>query len=816
MNYTIADIATLTGASWLQQGDPVTINHLLTDSRKLLFADSSIFFAIRTSSRDGHQFINRLYAQGVRSFVISQSMDPTLLPGANLLLVDDTLEALQQLASRHRMRFSIPVIGITGSNGKTIVKEWLNQLLENDFRIVRSPRSYNSQLGVPLSVCLMDPVHELAIFEAGISRPGEMNRLAAIIQPTIGIFTNLGLAHSEGFRSQQEKLEEKWKLFDSCSTIIYHKDGGIIDKWVATLRDNGPEIFSWGTTEECAMQVLPDFRIRYRNTEFQLRMPFTDEASIENTLHCVACLLYLGIPETLIPERIVQLKPVSMRLELKEGIHHCSVINDSYSADISSLTIALDFLSQQQQHLRKTVILSDIPETGLSAARLYEKVASLLHRHGIQRLLAIGPVISEHLHYFEEKGIHTRKFISTDAFVNRFDEIPFQEETILVKGARRFGFETITALLEMQEHQTVLEINLNALLNNLRQYQQLLSPGIRLMAMVKAFSYGTGSFEIANLLQFHGVDYLAVAYTDEGVALRRAGIHLPIMVMNAAPSGFAALLEHNLEPVLYSLPLFRQFGQYIRQEGLNSYPVHLEMETGMNRLGFATGDLPELTRLLPVSGFKVQSVFSHLAASEDPAHDDFSRHQVRLFEQACLSIATVVHYPFLRHIENTAAIQRKPGWQFDMVRLGIGLYGIDSAGTGDLHLMEVATLKTTIAQIKTLGPEDTVGYGRRGRIDRPSRIATVRIGYADGYPRSLGNGRGRMLVAGKEAPVIGSICMDMTMLDITGIGNVNEGDEVIVFGGELTVSRVAEWAATIAYEMLTGISQRVKRIYYQD
>ncbi|KIC95259.1 bifunctional UDP-N-acetylmuramoyl-tripeptide:D-alanyl-D-alanine ligase/alanine racemase [Flavihumibacter solisilvae] len=824
MNYHITDIASAINASWLQAGIDGHVSHLLIDSRKLVFPGGTLFFAIRSANRDGHQFIDHLYHQGVRHFVVSTPVDPVRWPGANLLLVDDTLSALQLLAARHRSQFSIPVIGITGSNGKTIVKEWLNQLLEPDQLIVRSPRSYNSQIGVPLSVWLIQPAHQLGIFEAGISRAGEMDALEKIIYPTIGVFTNLGMAHSEGFSSMEEKLEEKWKLFRHAEAVIYKKGNTLVDNWLREANHSRGSLFSWGSEESADMHVYEIFkadsytvaRIRCGTAEFQLSIPFSDEASIDNALTCCAIMLYLDVPVQRIMERIPQLHGMAMRLELKEGINHCSVINDSYSADLSSLVVALDFLSQQKQHINKTVILSDIPETGLTSVQLYENVSRLLQRYGVNRLLAIGPVISDHADLFRAAMIQVQTFISTESFLQHFDELHFHEETILVKGARRFAFEAITAQLEMQVHQTVLEINLNAMLNNLRQYQQQLRPGTKLMAMVKAFSYGSGSFEIANLLQFHGVDYLAVAYTDEGVALRKAGIHLPVMVMNAASSGFSSLVEYGLEPVLYSLPLFRKFESFIRQEGIQYYPVHLEMETGMHRLGFESSDFQELLVLLKGNSFRIQSVFSHLAASEDPRHDSFTHDQAELFVHYCSQIEETIAYPFIRHIENTAAILRHPQWQFDMVRLGIGLYGIDSSALHRLALDEVSTLRTTIAQIKKLSPGETVGYGRRGIVTDEALIATVRIGYADGYPRVLGNGTGRMLVKGSLAPVIGSVCMDMTMIDITGIDGVKEGDEVIVFGHGLSVSTLAGWAGTIPYEMLTGISQRVKRIYYQD
>jgi alanine racemase len=556
--------------------------------------------------------------------------------------------------------------------------------------------------------------------------------------------------------------------------------------------------------------------IHYGEITFSLAIPFSDEGSVDNALTCCATLLCLNQQPALIQSRIGALQSVAMRLELKEGINHCSIINDSYSADLSSLAIALDFLTQQQQHRKRTVILSDILQSAMPAAQLYHHVAGLLRLHQVNRLIAVGPEISQHLEIFTSQHLDVQAYLTTESLLQHFDELVFSDETILVKGARSFAFENIAAQLEMQVHQTVMEIDLNAMLANLKQYQQLLGPGTRMMAMVKAFSYGSGSFEIANLLQFHGVDYLTVAYTDEGVTLRKAGIHLPIMVMNTAPNGFAALVEYNLEPVLFSLQLYRQFAGFIRQEGIAAYPVHLEMETGMNRLGFAAADLPALLELLSENLFTVQSIFSHFAASEDPLLDAYTKEQVARFMQFCDQAAARLPSPFLRHIGNTAAIFRFPEYQFDMVRLGIGLYGIDPAHAGKLHLQEVSTLKTTIAQIKHLQPGETVGYNRKGVISRPSVIATVRIGYADGYPRMLGNGRGKMKVAGKLAPVIGSICMDMTMIDITGIEGVREGDEVVVFGKGLSVSEVADWAETIPYELLTGISQRVKRIYYQD
>ncbi|KYP16649.1 bifunctional UDP-N-acetylmuramoyl-tripeptide:D-alanyl-D-alanine ligase/alanine racemase [Flavihumibacter sp. CACIAM 22H1] len=823
--YRIAEIASIVHARWLQKAENSSIQHLLNDSRKLLFPESTVFFALVSGSRNGHQFIPALYQQGVRNFLVSEEQDPAVYPGANLLWVPDTVQALQVLAEHHRTRFSIPVLAITGSNGKTTVKEWLNQLLEPDFSIIRSPRSYNSQIGVPLSVWLMNEGHQLAIFEAGISRRGEMKKLQQILQPSIGIFTNLGLAHSEGFESMEEKLAEKWQLFQACPLIITHFQEDWINDYIETHLQPGQQLLRWGQEAAAELKILSlekkeeatQVQLLYNEKEFRLDIPFSNEAAVENALTAALVMLALDIAIPVIQQRMAMLHAISMRLELKEGINQCSVINDSYSADISSLVIALDFLAQQQQHAKKTVLLSDIPETGWAATQLYERVAALLHHHGVSRLIGVGTAIAAHKELFQAYGIPELQFFeASELLLQHWDELSFREETILVKGARRFQFERISAQLEKQVHQTVMEINLNAMLQNLKWYQQRLHTGTRLMAMVKAFSYGSGSYEIANLLQFHGVDYLAVAYTDEGVALRKAGIHLPIMVMNVAPPGFETLVEHNLEPVLFSVRLFRAFDAFIRQEGIPQYPVHLEVETGMNRLGFSLSELPFLLEHLPSTACKVQSVFSHLAASEDPAFDAFTRQQVERFEVFTNGLKQVITYPFLRHIENTSGIFRHPQWQFDMVRLGIGLYGFDAAMGETNQLEEVSTLVTTIAQIKELEAGESVGYGRRGKILRPTTIATIRLGYADGYPRSLGNGAGWVLLKGSLVPTIGSVCMDMTMIDISGVPGVREGDPVTVFGKGLPVAKLAEWAGTIPYEILTGISQRVKRIYYQE
>jgi Alr-MurF fusion protein len=852
MNYSSRHISGIVKGEFLQFRGDDTIAHLLLDSRRLIFPASSLFIALKGPRRDGKGFVEELYRRGVRNFMVQDRVVTAAMPDANFILVKDTLAALQQLAAWHRKQFSIPVIGITGSNGKTIVKEWLNELLEADYHIVRSPKSYNSQTGVPLSVWQLQPAHELAIFEAGISRRAEMRKLEDIIQPTIGIFTNIGEAHSEGFSDIAEKAAEKLQLFDRAGVLIFCNDQPETMKAISLWRSQlaagttgevaSPKFFPWGHGADATLRILSQEKtvdwttigVSYDGTDFDLTIPFTDDASIENALHCVCVLLLLCRPTHQIRLRLQQLSPIAMRLELKSGINHCSIINDSYSADLSSLAIALDFLSQQQQHARRSVILSDILESGRPESVLYTEVARALQQKNVDRLIGIGEHIGAHSALISEWFQGACVFYPTvAAFRQDLHHLHFRDETILLKGARIFEFEEIDRLLTEQIHQTVMEIDLNAMADNLRAYRQLLQPATRVMAMVKAYAYGSGSFEIAGLLQFHGVDYLGVAYADEGVALRRGGIRIPIMVMNTENSAFDSLVEYNLEPVIYSFPLLRSFDRWLKKEGIPAFPVHIELETGMNRLGFPPEEWDELILALPAVSFKVQSVFSHFAASEEAEQDLFSRGQGAAYLAAAARVETALGYPFIRHMSNSAAIVRHPQFQLDMVRLGIGLYGIDSSrdpsrlplrsaelsaasqSGQDPELQEVSTLKTTIAQIKHLRNGETIGYNRKGIAGPGTVIATVRIGYADGYSRNLGNGTGKMWLKGRLAPTIGSISMDLTMIDITGIPDVREGDEVVVFGKELSVSQLAIWADTIPYEILTGVSQRVKRIYFE-
>lgn len=825
--YTTASVCDIVAGNLVQHlpGNPV--EHLLTDSRKLTYAATTIFFAIKAPRRNGHDFIETLYSKGVRNFIIEEEVDVSRFPLAGFIRVPHSVQALQQLAAYHRNRFSLKVIGITGSNGKTITKEWLGRLLEPDNEVVKNPQSYNSQTGVPLSIWQIGEHHNLGIFEAGISQPGEMEALERIIRPEMGVLTHIGEAHDEGFSSSAEKITEKLKLFIHCNTIIYkteNKEVAALLRQQAEHTSPAPLLFGWGVEPEdtlCISQLITGgehttVKAKYKEQEMQLRIPFTDAPSVENAIHCWCVLLLLGYTEPVIAARMSELEHVAQRLEQVRGINGCILINDSYSADLSALEPALDYLAQQNPQLKKTLILSDMLQSGRSTEQLLEQVRFLITQKKINRFVGIGSGLMQHRHLFETiPGLTASFYKTTSAFKKAFNEKDFQREAILLKGARVFEFEQIARLLEEKVHETVLDIHLDRLMHNLRVHQQMVSADTRLMVIVKAFSYGSGSVEVAQLLQQQKIDYLAVAYADEGVELRKAGIQLPIMVMNAGEPAFDVITQYALEPEVYSPEMLQQFLTYLKKNAFQQYPVHIKLDTGMHRLGFSPEDMPALEKMLVHNPLiTVKSVFSHLAGSEDPALDAFTRQQYDSFIQMAATIRNWTGYSFLTHIANSAAILRHPWLQCSMVRLGIGLYGIEPEAGKNHGLQQVCELNTTIAQIKHLAAGETVGYNRSGKLLKDSVIATVRIGYADGYPRNLGNGRGKMLVNGQFAPVIGNVCMDMTMLDITGIPNVKPGNYVLVFGTELPVSEVARWAETIPYEILTGISQRVKRVYY--
>lgn len=809
------------------------IQELIIDTRKIANPQHALFFALKGSIRDGHQFIASAYGKGIRHFVIENDIVTEDLPEAFFIKVESTLEALQKVGQRQRSLFTHPVIGITGSNGKTIIKEWLYDLLSQcppyngHAGPVRSPKSYNSQIGIPLSTWLMQPNNTIGIFEAGISRPGEMDKAAKIIRPTIGIFANIGDAHNEGFETIELKIKEKLKLFEEAGTLIYCKDHEKLRPTLQQWARNRPiQLFSWSANEPADLMILAitsedqfsTISAVFNEEHISVRIPYTDKAYIENAIHCWACLLMLGIEPGLIAALMPQLQPVAMRLQLVEGINNCTIINDTYNSDYTSLKIAIDFLLQQKQHQKKTLILSDIMELRNDSGTFYAKVAQLLHQKGIDRLIAIGPKIMQHKDRFEQyESMEQTYFTDTNAFLAQFNNKQFSNETILLKGARTFEFEKIESRLEEKTHKTVLEVDLSAIQNNLRAYKSLLAPGVKLMAMVKAFAYGTGSVEIANVLQYEGVDYLTVAYLDEGIALRRAGITLPIMVMSPEFGSFDQMISWKIEPELFSPQSLEAFIQVAERMGTEAYPIHLKLDTGMHRLGFDTDGIEELLSILRHSGsVKVQSIFSHLAGSDDAGFDAFTMEQAKSYERMSARLIQGLGYAPIRHLCNTAAISRFPELQFDMVRLGIGMYGVDSDPGMQQKLQNVASLKTTVAQVRALPAGETVGYGRRGKIERDSKIATVSIGYADGYFRDFGNGNAYMLVNGSKAPTLGSVCMDMCMLDVTDVAEIRAGDKVTVFGMDLPVTTLARWADTIPYEIITSVSQRVKRIYINE
>ena len=824
--YTISEITRIVKGELIQESDdPSLINELVIDSRRLVAPEGSLFFALTSKRNDGHKYIEELYEKGVRNFIVeNEPPNLLLLYNANIVKVKNSLFALQAVAIAHRKQFKIPVLGITGSNGKTIVKEWLYQLLNESKNIVRSPKSFNSQIGVPLSVWQMREDHDLAIFEAGISEPDEMDHLQPIIQPTIGIFTNIGHAHDENFINRIQKAGEKLKLFTRVKTLIYCIDQkelqeGIIKTGIL----KNIETFTWSRNTKADLQITSvlanghytQIAGIFKGNEISIGIPFTDEASIENVIHCWATMLLMGFGQNMITRRMRNLQPLAMRLEMKAGMNNCTLINDSYSNDIDSLAIALDFLNQQKQHRKKTVILSDILQSGRSDSHLYNEVNELLVSKQIDRLIGIGKGISRQAPIFK---METEFFGSTEEFLDSYSLTAFVNESILLKGARIFGFERITEALQQKTHETVLEIDLNAIVHNLNYYRAKIDSGVKVMAMVKAFSYGSGSYEIANVLQFHQVDYLTVAYADEGVELRKAGIRLPIMVMNPDEESFDTMLKYQLEPEIYSFRVLKMLETALLRFTANSQPVgiHIKIDTGMHRLGFDPTEVDELiNQIKGRAHIRVKSVFSHLAASDNEKNDDFTRHQISLFRMISERICFEFDYPILRHIANTAAITRFPESRFDMVRLGIGLYGIAPMPEEQDKLENVSTLRSIISQIKHIYPEETVGYNRRYKAKKETAIAIVPIGYADGLSRALSNGIGHLKVNGKFAPVVGNICMDMTMIDVTEI-SAREGDEVIIFGKELPITRLADEMGSIPYEILSGISQRVKRVYYQE
>ena len=814
MSLSTQNIAPIINAKLFENSNSFEIDHISIDSRSLQNGAQTLFFALIGPNNNGHIYIEELIQKGVQNFVVT-SIPENLKDKANFLSVENTLVALQKFAAYYRNLFHFPIIGVTGSNGKTIVKEWLNFLLSPDYTIIRSPKSYNSQVGVPLSVISINEKHNLGIFEAGISTINEMEKLEKIIRPTIGILTNIGTAHDEGFDNFGEKIKEKLKLFVHSEILIYNKN-----KTVEAFVNSKIKTFCWSCKEETAdvfIKIKPILdktvlQIHYLGSKFDIKIPFQDDASIENAIHCLMVLLYLKNDFETIEHRMELLFPVEMRLKVKNGIHNSTLIDDSYSSDFQSLKIALDFLESQKQYKKKTVILSDIFQSGLTNEELYSKVSQLILSNKINKVICIGETISE----YKNKFINCSTFKNTEAFISEFDSLNFGDETILIKGARVFEFEKIVALLEEKTHETVLEINLNAISHNLNFYKSKLKPATKMMVMVKAFGYGNGGFEIAKLLEHHNVDYLGVAFADEGIGLKNSGIKMPIMVLNPETTSFSAIIQHQLEPEIYSLKGLNSFLQLAKKKNLNAFPIHIKLDTGMHRLGFEEENIAVLIAVLKDNKYvKVKSILSHMATSDALEHRDFALSQIDLFEKLSSKIESELQINPICHILNTSGISNFPQAQYDMVRLGIGLYGVSNDANEQRFLENVGTLKSIISQIRTIEKGESVGYGRRFVAQKTSKIATIPIGYADGLSRKLSNRKGKMVVHGKLAPIVGNICMDMTMIDITDI-QAEEGDEVIVFGEGYPVTEYAKDMGTIPYEALTSIAGRVKRVYYQE
>ena len=827
MKYSIEKVATLIGARryGTNQGD---IRWLLTDSRSLCFPEETLFFALKTQRNDGHRYIDDLYRRGVRNFVVDHLPEHPE-SDANYLKVPSPLAALQRLAERHRDEFDVPVVGITGSNGKTMVKEWLYQLLLPSQKIVRSPRSYNSQIGVPLSVWLLNEQTEVGIFEAGISQPGEMFALRDIIQPTIGVLTSLGTAHQENFRSMEEKCMEKLELMHDTEAMVYCSDNDIVSRCIRRMQYKGEKI-SWSQCDEKAALFLrkeergkgkENTKLTYvwQGEEYSYEIPFIDEASIENSITCAAVALHLGLTPDQLTERMPKLEPVAMRLEVKEGQRGCVLINDSYNSDVNSLNIALDFMNRRRDMIQREslcIILSDIFQTGASPEALYAQVSDLCVKRGINKFIGIGPELTAQADKIQiaDKAFFSDvpHFLSSEAFSS------LRNELILLKGARSFGFDQITEQLEQKVHETILEVNLNALVDNLNHFRSFLKPDTKMVCMIKADGYGAGAVEIAKTLQEHHVDYLAVAVADEGVTLRKAGITANIMIMNPEMTAFKTMFDYDLEPEVYSFRLLDALIRAARKEGITGWPVHIKLDTGMHRLGFdPQGDIAELIeRLKHQNAVIPRSVFSHFVGSDSDDFDAFSAEQFAKFDAASRQLQAAFSHKILRHMDNSAGIEHFPERQMDMCRLGIGLYGVDPYLTSQPSPLKcVSTLKTTILQMRRVPAGETVGYSRKGKIERDSVIAAIPIGYADGLNRHLGNRHGYCLVYGQKAEYVGNICMDVAMIDVTDIP-CQEGDQVEIFGEHLPVSELSDTLDTIAYEVLTGVSNRVKRVYFQD
>ena len=830
MNYSITEISNvleLTGERIIDED--AIVSQLLTDSRSLTQPEDTIFFALRTEADDGHNYIPDLFGKGVRNFVVASDYFP--LPeyaSANYLLVESPLEALQTLATYHRRRFrELPVIGITGSRGKTTVKEWLYQLLKDDYRIVRSPRSYNSQIGVPLSLWDIDNNTDLAIIEAGISTTGEMDNLQAMIRPTVGIITNLGSEHNDGFASMEQKAQEKAKILFNCECIVYCADDPLVTHTIAPLVESDVAVAMSWSRNHCEAPLQIDGTDRTENATTlhytcdeepgTVTIPFTADRDLDNAITCLAVLLHLGIDREVIAQRMATLTPVGTRLNVIEGVNNCTVIVDSYTSDYNSLTPALNFMTRRAGNRPCTVILSDLSNESYSGDELYIRVSELLKTKRVNRLIGIGKEMCRYRKYFEDLP-QGRFYNDTHEFIADVAKGDFEDETVLIKGDPSFGFSQIIDMLEAKQHITVMEVDLNALAHNFKFFKSLIKPGTKTIGMVKASGYGAGSYEIAKTLQDCGCDYLAVAVHDEGVELRKASITMPVIVLNPNGVNYKAMFQYRLEPELYSIEMANDLIKEGKRYGVQGFPVHIKIDSGMHRLGFTREQLPDIITLLKNQDvITPASVFSHLSVADEFDQDDYTQAQFEYFDECSKLLQESFDHHIMRHILNTSGIVRFPERQYDMVRIGIGLYGIRTLFDGSENaLMPVSALRSIIISVKEWPAGTTVGYGRRGVLQRDSRIATVNIGYADGFDRHFGNGRVSMWVNGVLCPTVGNVCMDAVMIDVTEVPSCKMGDTGEIFGEHLPVEQLSEARGTIPYEILTSVAPRVKRVYYRE
>jgi len=815
----LSEIAQILKAPFIPSGEDPLITRLLFDSRQAAQTDGSLFFALNGTNRNGHVFVDDLYQRGVRAFVVEQVPDHAA-NDAHFLKVDNSLEALQSLAAAVRQKHGVKVLAITGSNGKTVVKEWLAQLLGQQVKFIRSPKSYNSQIGVPLSLWGIEAHHQWALIEAGISKPDEMARLQKIIEPTLGLFTNIGSAHAEFFASTSEKIKEKLQLFKTAKALVVQQNASALFAQIqAFAQKNGTELLTWSFTEKQAQLYAEpksehDFWLHWQGQRYPLSLPFADEASQQNALHSLRAALAIGLSIESLLKKIRALQPVEMRLEMRKGHSQNLIINDAYNSDLESLRIALHFLKYHGRQQPKVLIISDLLQTGLKGKALFQKMQGYLNAHELEQIIAIGPQLFKHRPNFKAPTIY---FNSTDSFLKEMSSLDFSHKAILLKGARRFQFEKISQRLEQKSHETVLNIYLPRLVSNLNHYRAKLSQDTGIMAMVKAFSYGSGSYEIANLLQFHGVNYLGVAYADEGVELRKKGISLPILVLNPERNALPEMIDYCLEPEIYSFTRLEELLEVLKEKPmLKPWPIHLKLETGMNRLGFTKDELPRLVQILENSNLvKVESVFSHLAAADQVSERAFTETQIQRFEAMTTYLREELAQPFWRHLCNSAGISHYPQAHYDMVRLGISLYGVATSAADEPYLKVVSELRSVVSQLKTLQAGDSVSYGRTFTASQNMTIAIVGLGYADGFRRSLSNGKGQVVIRGKRYPTVGRVCMDMIMVDVTN-SEVQEGDAVEIFGEQMPVQEVAQRMDTIPYEVFTGVGQRVKRIYFME